>query len=99
MNYIGIDLGTTNSVIASFNGKKTRVWKSPEQNDVTPSAIVIGDHGQRYYGRRAYDNIFRYPYDSATLFKRMLGTKQVIHFKNANTDMTPEECSAEILRV
>ena len=37
--YIGIDLGTTNSAICSYDGKETRIWKSPEQNDVTPSAI------------------------------------------------------------
>lgn len=39
--FIGIDLGTTNSAITSFDGKNTRVWKSPEQNDVTPSVIYI----------------------------------------------------------
>ena len=38
-HYIGIDLGTTNSAICSYDGTNVRVWKSPEQNDVTPSAI------------------------------------------------------------
>ena len=37
--FIGIDLGTTNSAITSFDGKEVRIWKSPEQNDVTPSVI------------------------------------------------------------
>ena len=41
MNYIGIDLGTTNSAICSYNGEKTIIYKSPDQNDVTPSAIFI----------------------------------------------------------
>ena len=40
-NYVGIDLGTTNSAICSYDGDETRIWKSPEQNDVTPSVIYI----------------------------------------------------------
>lgn len=48
MNYIGIDLGTTNSVIATFDGKDTRVWKSKEQSDVTPSAIYVDRRGKKF---------------------------------------------------
>ena len=42
-NYVGIDLGTTNSVICTYDKDtlQTRIWKSPETNDVTPSAIYI----------------------------------------------------------
>ena len=54
--YVGIDLGTTNSVITSFDGKTTRVWKSPEQNDVTPSVIYINKRGGKMYGQSAYNN-------------------------------------------
>ena len=32
--YIGIDLGTTNSAICSYDGKETRIWKSPEPTGV-----------------------------------------------------------------
>lgn len=39
--YIGIDLGTTNSAIVTFDGEKTRVWKTKDQTDVTPSCIFI----------------------------------------------------------
>ena len=34
--------------------QQTRVWKSPEQNDVTPSAIYIDRRGNEYVGQRAY---------------------------------------------
>ena len=47
-SYIGIDLGTTNSAICSYDGQKLQVWKSPEQNDVTPSAIFADRRGNRY---------------------------------------------------
>ena len=46
--FIGIDLGTTNSAITSFDGKEVRVWKDPQQQtDVTPSAIYINKHGDK----------------------------------------------------
>ncbi len=98
-NYIGIDLGTTNSAICSYDGKTVRVWKSPEQNDVTPSAIYIDKRGNRYYGQRAYDNAPRNPENSATLFKRFMGTSTKLDFKASGVSMTPSECSAEILKV
>lgn len=76
--FIGIDLGTTNSAICSYDGKNVRVWKSPDQNDVTPSAIYIDKRGNHYYGQRAYDNAPRNPNNSATLFKRFMGTSTKI---------------------
>lgn len=98
-NYIGIDLGTTNSAICSYDGENVRIWKSPNQNDVTPSAIFIDKRGNRFYGQRAYDSAARNPQNSATLFKRFMGTDEKITLKGAGITMTPEECSAEILKV
>jgi len=97
--YVGIDLGTTNSAISTFDGENQRLFKSPEQNDVTPSAIFVDSRGNRYVGKRAYDNAARNPDRAATLFKRFIGTSTPIKFPAASLTMTPEECSAEILRV
>lgn len=94
--YVGIDLGTTNSVITSFDGKSTRVWKSPEQNDVTPSVIYINKRGGKMYGQSAYNNEPRYPENTAKLFKRLMGSNTKIRF--GGIEMSPEECSSEILR-
>jgi len=98
-NYVGIDLGTTNSAICSFDGETVRLYKSPEQNDVTPSAIFIDRRGNKYVGARAYDNAARNPDNAAVKFKRVMGTKTPINLSAVNTTMTPEECSAEILKV
>lgn len=98
-HYIGIDLGTTNSVICSYDGTNVRVWKSPEQNDVTPSAIYVDRRGNRHYGQRAYNQAPYNPTNSATLFKRFMGTNQKITLEAAGLSLTPEECSAEILKV
>lgn len=98
-HYIGIDLGTTNSAICSYDGETVRIWKSPDQNDVTPSAIFIDRRGNRYYGRRAYEMAPTNEKNAATLFKRYMGTSQKFDFENAKLSLAPEECSAEILKV
>lgn len=98
-HYIGIDLGTTNSVICSYNGENTQVWKSPEQSDVTPSAIYVDKRGRRYYGRRAYEMAPMNEKNSATLFKRYMGTAKKFTFEATGDELTPEACSAEVLRV
>jgi molecular chaperone DnaK len=53
MTFIGVDLGTTNSAICSYDGENVRLYKSPEQHDVTPSAIFIDKRGNKYVGSRA----------------------------------------------
>jgi molecular chaperone DnaK len=98
-NFVGIDLGTTNSAICSYDGSETRIWKSPEQNDVTPSAIYIDRRGNKYVGKRAYDSAPHSPDNSAMLFKRVMGTSTPIQLSAVNLTKTPEECSAEVLKV
>lgn len=98
-NFVGIDLGTTNSAICSYDGSETRIWKSPEQNDVTPSAIYIDRRGNKYVGKRAYDSAPHSPDNSAMLFKRLMGTSTPVQLSAVNLTKTPEECSAEVLKV
>lgn len=98
-NFVGIDLGTTNSAICSYGNEGIRIWKSPEQNDVTPSAIYIDRRGNRYYGRRAYEMAPSNNKNSATLFKRFMGTSKKFVFEDTNESLSPEECSAEILKL
>ena len=99
-HYVGIDLGTTNSAICTFDKEtqQTRVWKSPEQNDVTPSAIYIDQRGNEYVGQRAYNAAPRSPDNCATLFKRFMGTSTSIELSAVNHTFTPEECSAKVLK-
>lgn len=99
MKYIGIDLGTTNSAICSYDGESVRLYKSPDQNDVTPSAIFIDRRGNKYLGKRAYDNAAKNPDNAATKFKRMMGTSTPVKLAAVDITMTPEECSAEILKL
>lgn len=94
--FAGIDLGTTNSAIATWDGSDLKLWKSPEQNDVTPSAIYFDRRG-RYVGKRAYDLVPQDRSKSATLFKRLMGTSTPINI-SGQEPITPEWCSAEILK-
>lgn len=96
--YVGIDLGTTNSAICTFDGENTRIWKSPEQNDVTPS-VIYNDGRRKFVGRKAYDMIPLAEESTARLFKRLMGTSTPVRIKGSNAPMTPEACSAEVLKV
>ena len=98
-NYVGIDLGTTNSAICSYNGSEPRIWKSREQNDVTPSAIYFDRRGNKHVGQTAYNIDPHSPDNCALLFKRYMGTSTPIKLSAVNRTMTPEECSAEVLKV
>ena len=96
--YVGIDLGTTNSAICSYDGEDIVLYKSPEQTDVTPSAIFLDRRGNRYVGLRAYNAAARDPENAATLFKRLMGTSTPINLPAVKVVMTPEQCSSEVLK-
>jgi molecular chaperone DnaK len=92
-------LGTTNSAICSYDGENLYLHKSPEQHDVTPSAIFIDRRHNKFVGLRAYNNAARSPDNAAVLFKRLMGTSTPIVLPAVGQTLTPEECSAEVLRV
>lgn len=97
-NFVGIDLGTTNSCVCSYDGSDTHIWKSPEQNDVTPSAIHINRRGHRDFGRKALDQERHNPDNTAMLFKPFMGAIKPYEFSDAGVSLTPEQCSAEVLK-
>jgi len=99
MNYVGIDLGTTNSVICSFDGISVTLYKSPDQKDITPSALFYDRRGNKFVGARAYDQAALTPANAAILFKRFMGTSTPIKIPGIDKTMTPEECSAEVLKM
>lgn len=96
--YIGIDLGTSNSAIAGIVGGKARVFHPAEGGEVLPSLIYFDKRGHRLYGRRAHDQALVSPENVAAGFKRLMGTSTPIEVKGVEQTLTPEECSAEIIR-
>ena len=90
---IGIDLGTTNSVVSVMEGSSTKVIENPEGNRTTPSVvsfkgeeIIVGDAAKR----QAITNL-----DTVVSVKRLMGTDKVI--KANGKDYKPEQISAMIL--
>ena len=96
--YLGIDLGTSNSAVVGNINSQLRVFKTSDGSDVLPSVIYIDQRGHRLYGRRAYEQTRLSPDNVAKGFKRLMGTSTPIKFRASGDVMTPEECSAEILR-
>ncbi len=96
--YIGIDLGTSNSSIAGSREGATRIFRPADGGEVLPSVIYIDKRGHRLYGRRAHDQSMISPENVAAGFKRLMGTATPIEVSGAELSLTPEECSAEIIR-
>ncbi|NDE90174.1 MAG: Hsp70 family protein [Alphaproteobacteria bacterium] len=96
--YLGIDLGTSNSVIAGLLDSKIRIFRPADGGETLPSMIFVDKRGHRLFGRRAHDQAFIAPENVASGFKRLMGSSTTIEIPGADLSLTPEECSAEILR-
>jgi molecular chaperone DnaK len=96
--HLGIDLGTSNSAVVGNINSQLRIFKTSDGSDVLPSVIYIDQRAHRLYGRRAYEQTRLSPDNVAKGFKRLMGTSTPIKFRASGQVMTPEECSAEILR-
>lgn len=94
----GIDLGTTNSCIARWDGGSVRVFQNNDQMNVTPSAVHILKNGRVIVGRRAYSAILTDPDNVSIEFKRWMGQKDRINFLATQREFSAEELSAEVLK-
>ena len=96
--YVGIDLGTTNSAAAVFDGEAVSVIRNAQGGTVTPSVVRFDKQGRVTVGTRARRFIEQDAANTATEFKRLMGTGKAIPFPAATTSKKPEELSAEILK-
>ncbi|MBO9722796.1 MAG: molecular chaperone HscC [Novosphingobium sp.] len=71
---IGIDLGTTNSAVAIWRDGEAVLVPNALGDFLTPSAVSIARDGQAWIGRPALDRLATHPQDTATSFKRLMGT-------------------------
>ncbi len=93
---IGIDLGTTNSCVAVFEGSEPIVIPNPEGARTTPSVVAFSKSGERMVGQVAKRQAITNPDRTIASIKRHMGTayKTTIDGKN----YTPQEISAMILQ-
>ena len=72
---IGIDLGTTNSVVAVMEGEKPTVIVNEEGNRTTPSVVGFGKDGERLVGSVAKRQAITNPEKTVSSIKRFMGQK------------------------
>src|SRR5580693_813660 len=96
--YVGIDLGTTNSAAAVFDGELVSVVRNAQGATVTPSIVRIDKQGRITVGTRARRFVEQDSANTAAEFKRLMGTERAIEFPASGAKKKPEELSAEILK-
>lgn len=94
---LGIDLGTTNSVVSYLQADGTvKVIPNPEGTVTTPSVVAFKANGEEIVGNAAKRQAVTNP-DTVSSVKRIIGTANKIHINCVNKDFTPQEISAKIL--
>ncbi len=72
---IGIDLGTTNSVVAVMEGSNPTVITNPEGNRTTPSMVGFAKNGERLVGQAAKRQAITNPNNTVYSIKRFMGRR------------------------
>jgi len=72
---IGIDLGTSNSVVAIMEGGKPTVITNAEGSRLTPSVVAVTDKGERLVGQVAKRQAITNPSNTVYSIKRFMGRK------------------------
>ncbi len=93
---IGIDLGTTNSVVAIMEGGQPTVILNREGSRLTPSIVGITKKGEKLVGELAKRQAVANPENTIASIKRQMGSKKKV--KMGDKMYTPQEISAFILQ-
>ena len=93
---IGIDLGTTNSCVAVFEGGEPVVIPNPEGARTTPSVVAFTKTGERLVGQVAKRQAITNPDRTISSIKREMGRDYKVSIDDKS--LTPQEISAMILQ-
>lgn len=93
---IGIDLGTTNSVVAVMEGGEPVVVTNQEGSRLTPSVVGFAKNGERLVGQLAKRQAVSNPEKTISSIKRHMGSDYKV--KIDDKQYTPQEISAMILQ-
>ena len=93
---IGIDLGTTNSCVAVFEGGEATVIPNPEGARTTPSVVAFTKTGERLVGQVAKRQAITNPDKIVSSIKREMGSNYKVTIDSKS--YTPQEISAMILQ-
>jgi Molecular chaperone len=93
---VGIDLGTTNSLVAVWKDGAPRLIPNALGGVLTPSCVGIDNDGQVLVGEAARERLQTHPQLTTALFKRYMGSTRTTRL--GTQDYRPEELSALVLR-
>ncbi|NVN25596.1 Hsp70 family protein, partial [Asaia siamensis] len=93
---VGIDLGTSNSVIAYLKDGVPTLIPNALGETLTPSAVTLSDQDEILVGQAALDRLITHPRRTAAGFKRLMGTNATLTL--GDHSFRPEELSALVLR-
>jgi molecular chaperone DnaK len=93
---IGIDLGTTNSVVAVMEGGEPEIIANAEGDRLTPSVVAFSKNGERLVGQVAKRQAITNPERTIASIKRQMGSDYKVKIDEKN--YTPQEISAFILQ-
>ncbi len=93
---VGIDLGTTNSLIAVWEDGAARLIPNSLGEVLTPSCVSVDEDGSILVGRAARERLQTHPQHSAANFKRLMGSDKTLFL--GKRAFRPEELSALVLR-
>lgn len=94
----GVDLGTTNSLIAKFDKGNVEIFRNPNGFKETLPSIVGYRNDAILVGEKARTYAERDPKSVMSRFKRKMGTTETMKIASLNTSKTPVELSAEVLK-
>ena len=93
---VGIDLGTTNSLVAYYSEDGPRIIPNRLGKNLTPSVVSVDEEGNVYVGETARERMSLYPDSVAQAFKRSMGTER--DYILSGKRFKPEELSSLVLR-
>lgn len=93
---VGIDLGTTNSLIACFTEEGPKIIPNRLGKNLTPSVVSVDEEGNVYVGETAKERMSLYPDSVAQTFKRSMGTER--EYVLSGKKFKPEELSSMVIR-
>ncbi len=93
---IGIDLGTSNSLVGVWRDGRHELIPNPLGRLLTPSVVTMLDNGEIAVGEAARDRLLSHPKRTAAAFKRYMGSDRIVLL--GGRGFRPEELSAFVLR-
>ncbi|MFJ4196402.1 molecular chaperone HscC [Pseudomonas sp. NPDC089534] len=93
---VGIDLGTTNSLVAVWQGESSELVPNALGQFLTPSVVGLDDQDRILVGQAARERLHTHPRLTASLFKRHMGSATEIRL--GGKTFRPEELSALVLK-